>query len=81
MEGEHLDTLERMVVSPAAGVFASAPDLIASLVAAGTTIGFVRTGDASVPVITPFEGHLVAMDAMEGERLSRHQRVGWLRCA
>jgi hypothetical protein len=81
MEGEHLDTLERMVVSPAAGVFAVVPDLTTSLVQAGTTIGFVRTGDTSIPVMTPFDGHLVAMDAIEGERLTRHQRVGWLRCA
>lgn len=81
MEGEHLDTLERMVVSPAAGVFALVPDLTASRVTAGTTIGFVRTGDTSVPVVTPFDGHLVAMDAVDGERLTRHQRVGWLRCA
>lgn len=77
MEGEHLDTLERMVVSPAAGVFSAVADLVATAVAAGTTIGFV--GD--VPVRSPFSGHLVAVDALDGERLAPHQRIAWLRSA
>ena len=81
MEGEHLDTLERMVVSPAAGVFSVVQDLVSTVVAAGTTIGFVRAGDEHVPVQSPFGGQLVALDAVEGERLTRHQRVAWLRCA
>jgi hypothetical protein len=81
MEGEHLDTLERMVVSPAAGVFAVVQDLLETIVAVGTTIGFVHAGDEAVPVQSPFEGRLVAFDAVDGERLTRHQRVGWLRCA
>jgi hypothetical protein len=81
MEGEHLDTPERMVVSPAAGIFRLAHDLVATIVSAGTTIGFVHAGDEAVPVRTPFEGHLVALDAVDGERLTRHQRVAWLRCA
>ena len=81
MEGEHLDTLERMVVSPAAGVFAVVQDLVSTVVQAGTTIGFVHAGDEAVPVQSPFDGHLVALDAVDGERLTRHQRVAWLRCA
>lgn len=81
MEGERLDTLERMVVSPAAGVFSVVHDLVTTLVTAGTTIGFVRAGGESVPVQSPFDGRLVALDALEGERLARHQRVAWLRCA
>jgi hypothetical protein len=81
MEGEHLDTLERMVVSPAAGIFAVVHDLLETVVKAGTTIGFVQAGDQAVPVQSPFEGRLVAFDAVDGERLTRHQRVGWLRCA
>ena len=81
MEGEYLDTLERMVVSPAAGIFAAVADLLDGQITAGTTIGFVQAGDASVPVLAPFDGQLVALDAVQGERLTRHQRVGWLRCA
>ena len=81
MEGEHLDMPERMVVSPAAGIFAVVKDLVSTVVAAGTTIGFVQAGDEAVPVQSPFDGHLVALDALDGERLTRHQRVAWLRCA
>ena len=73
--------LERMVVSPAAGVFSVVQDLVATVVTAGTTIGFVRAGGDSVPVRSPFDGHLMALDALDGERLTRHQRVAWLRCA
>ena len=80
MEGEHLDTPERIIVSPAAGVFA-ASELAAGLITAGTTIGFVLAGGSSVPVVSPFDGHLVAVDAVEGERLTRHQRIAWLRAA
>src|SRR3954469_16638943 len=58
MEGEHLDTLERMVVSPAAGIFAVVHDLVETIVAAGATIGFVHAGDDAVPVRSPFEGRL-----------------------
>ncbi|MCU1487666.1 MAG: fabD [Actinomycetia bacterium] len=81
MEGEHLDMPERMVVSPAAGIFAMVKDLVSTVVTAGTTIGFVHAGDEAVPVQSPFDGHLVALDAVDGERLTRHQRIAWLRCA
>ena len=79
MEGERIDTLERMVVSPAAGVFSTA--FAGGPITIGTTIGFVRSGEVSVPVMSPFDGRLVGLDAVEGERLTRHQRVAWLRCA
>ena len=80
VEGEHLETAERIVVSPAAGVFVTA-GLPQRRVTAGTTIGFVRTGDASVPVTSPWAGDVVAVDAVDGERLTQYQRVAWLRCA
>ena len=75
MEGERIDTLERMVVSPAAGVFSPVP--VTGELLAGTTIGFV----GETPVVSPFAGILVALDAVDGERLARHQRVGWLRAS
>lgn len=80
MEGEHLDTLERMVVSPAAGIFARA-HLPEPVVTAGTTIGFVHAGTDTFPVEVPWDGHLVAVDAVDGERLTRHQRIAWLRAS
>jgi len=80
MEGEHLDTLERMVVSPAAGIFALV-GLPERAVTAGTTIGFVHAGETAVPVEVPWDGHLVAVDAVDGERLTRFQRIAWLRAS
>jgi hypothetical protein len=66
----------RVVVSPVAGVFAPVTGL-PSTVQAGATLGFV--GD--VPVVSPFAGELVVMDALAGERLERYQRVAWLNAA
>jgi len=80
MEGEHLDTPERIIVSPAAGVFA-AGELIGGRITVGTTIGFVLAGGSSVPVLSPFDGQLVAIDAVDGERLTQYQRIAWLRAA
>lgn len=80
MEGEHLDTLERMVVSPAAGVFhpQATP---AAQIDAGTTIGWIHTGGEAVPVVSPFTGRLMDLVAVAGERLTRYQHVAWLRSA
>ena len=80
MEGEHLDAQERMIVSPAAGIYTPG-DVDAGPIAAGMTIGFVLAGGTNVPVVSPFDGHLVAVDAVGGERLTRHQRIAWLRAA
>jgi len=80
MEGEHLDTPERMIVSPVAGVYAPT-DVLHGPISAGTTIGFVLAGGSSVPVVSPFDGHLMAVDAVDGERVMRHQRIAWLRAA
>ena len=45
------------------------------------TLGASPAGGSSVPVVSPFDGHLMAVDAVDGERLMRHQRVAWLRAA
>jgi [acyl-carrier-protein] S-malonyltransferase len=77
-EGEHLFATERMVVSPAAGVFAPAPGVEAGLeLAPGTVLGTV--GDHEVR--SPFEGTLVGMLAVEGERVTTSQPIAWLRSA
>lgn len=80
MEGEHLDTAERIVVSPVAGVFVPA-ELPQRWVTIGTPLGYVLAGGASVPVTSPWAGDVVAIDALDGERLTQYQRVAWLRCA
>jgi [acyl-carrier-protein] S-malonyltransferase len=77
-EGEHLFATERMVVSPAAGVFTPAAGVEAGLhLMPGTVLG--RVGDQEVR--SPFAGILVAMMAVDGERVTTSQPVAWLRTA
>jgi len=77
-EGEHLFATERMVVSPAAGVFAPADDLAPGFVLRpGTVLGMVGEQE----VRSPFEGILVGVLAVEGERVTTSQPIAWLRTA
>lgn len=75
-----LELLERVIVSPVAGVFTPLADLATSI-AAGTTVGVVRAGSDDVPVVSPFAGELVDVCAAAGERLEPFQRIAWLRVA
>ncbi len=75
-EGEHLFATERMVVSPAAGVFAPVTGLAPGFeVAPGTVLGTV--GDQEVR--SPFTGTLVGVLAVDGERVTTSQPIAWLR--
>jgi [acyl-carrier-protein] S-malonyltransferase len=75
-QGEHLYMSERLVVSPAAGLFApSGPG--AGDVEVGSLLGTV--GDAEVR--SPFGGVLMGMLAMDGERVQVGQPIAWLRSA
>jgi hypothetical protein len=80
MEGELLDVIERIVISPVAGVFVPI-DGLESGVEAGGTIGFVRAGGTDVPVLSPFGGRIMAVVASAGERLIAYQRIAWMRAA
>lgn len=75
-EGEHLFATERLVVSPAAGVFepiASVAD--GTRIAVGTVIGHV--GEAEVR--SAFDGVLQSYIAVSGERVTARQPIAWLR--
>jgi [acyl-carrier-protein] S-malonyltransferase len=77
-EGEHLFATERMVVSPAAGVFTPAADLAPGFaLSPGTVLG--RVGEQEVR--SPFAGTLVGVLAVEGERVTTSQPIAWLRTA
>jgi hypothetical protein len=80
IEGEHLDVVERVVISPVAGVFVPLDGAVGA-VEAGTTIGLVRAGDEHIPVLSPFRGRVIDVVAMAGERLLAQQRVAWMRAA
>lgn len=75
-EGEHLFATERMVVSPAAGVFTPAADIGPGIdLTPGRVLGTV--GDKEVR--SPFLGTLVHMLAVDGERVTASQPIAWLR--
>jgi hypothetical protein len=80
LQGEFLGAIERVVVSPSAGIFTAVTDLPAT-VEVGATLGFVHANGTATPVLSPFGGHLVSVVASDGERLTSHQRVAWLRAA
>ncbi len=76
--GETIDIDERVVVSPAAGVFTPFTTE-GTHVKVGQRIGHVCTPSTLIQVCTPFNGQLVTMTAVAGERVGRYQRVAWLR--
>jgi [acyl-carrier-protein] S-malonyltransferase len=78
LEGEHLFASERLVVSPAAGVFRPVDGLAdGSRISTGHVLGHVGTHE----VRSPFEGELQAYIAVDGERVTSRQPIAWLRTA
>lgn len=75
IEGEHLFAVERLVVSPAAGVFSPSGLSEGSLVRVGEVVGEV----AGHPVVSPFTGILQSFIAVDGERITTRQPIAWLR--
>ncbi len=75
-EGEHLFAVERLVVSPAAGVFTPVGGLEGgTMLSVGDVLGHV----ADQEVRSPFAGVLQSYIAVEGERVSARQPIAWLR--
>jgi [acyl-carrier-protein] S-malonyltransferase len=76
IEGEHLFASERLVVSPAAGVFTPIGTVAeGSMIEVGAVLGTV--GDAQVH--SPFAGVLQSYIAVDGERVTARQPIAWLR--
>ena len=77
-DGEHLFATERLVVSPAAGVFSPAAELCdGHAVQAGDLLG--RVGEHEVR--SRFSGWIMGLLAHHGERVTSRQPVAWLRTA
>ncbi|WP_208027924.1 ACP S-malonyltransferase [Rhabdothermincola sediminis] len=75
-EGEHLFATERLVVSPAAGLFSPAGGLDPGLrLEPGDVLGTV--GDHEVR--SPFSGVVMGVLAVDGERVTASQPIAWLR--
>lgn len=85
--GEHLHVSERVVLSPAAGIFEPDPTLQVPAhngdqgahLAVGDLIGTVAGTGRPVEVRSAFAGPLVGLLALPGERLTAGQPVAWLR--
>ena len=76
IEGEHLFAIERLVVSPAAGIFTPVGNVTSgSKISVGHLIGHV--GDNEVR--SPFAGIVQSYIAVEGERVTSRQPIAWLR--
>jgi [acyl-carrier-protein] S-malonyltransferase len=76
-DGEHLFAAERMIVSPAAGVFTPVDLGEGQHLEQGSVVGHV----AGHEVRSPFRGTVKGVLAVAGERLTRSQPVAWLRTA
>jgi [acyl-carrier-protein] S-malonyltransferase len=77
-EGEHLFMTERVVVSPASGLFEPTPELHAGqAIETGDLLGTV--GEAEVR--SPFAGRVEGVLAHLGERVMSRQPIAWLRTA
>jgi biotin carboxyl carrier protein len=83
--GETLSVLERVIVAPTWGIFhrldGGSRMNDGDLVVRGDVIGTVQSLGASNPIQSPFEGLLMAILAIEGERVRPGQPVAWLRVA
>jgi [acyl-carrier-protein] S-malonyltransferase len=76
LEGEHLFAHERLVVSPAAGLFIPIDGLAdGSTLSVGDILG--QVGDTEVR--SPFAGVLQSYIAVDGERVTMRQPIAWLR--
>jgi [acyl-carrier-protein] S-malonyltransferase len=78
--GEHLLTLERMVVSPASGIFMPVEpwtECRHGPIVAGAILGHI----GAVEVRSFFTGHIMEVLAEAGQRVTTSQPIAWLRVA
>lgn len=74
-EGEHLFAVERLVVSPAAGIFTPISLASGAAIDVGTVLGHVGEHE----VRSPFRGALQSFIAVDTERVTPRQPIAWLR--
>jgi [acyl-carrier-protein] S-malonyltransferase len=76
LAGEHLFAVERLVVSPGAGVFTPIGTIRdGEQIAVGTVVGHV----GELEVRSPFAGILQSYIALDTERVTTRQPIAWLR--
>jgi [acyl-carrier-protein] S-malonyltransferase len=80
-DGEHLYVFERMVVSPAVGIFTTADRWKTMPENAHVEVGELLGTIGDVDVRSLFAGEIMGMLAMDGERVVSSQPIAWLRTA
>jgi [acyl-carrier-protein] S-malonyltransferase len=76
LEGEYLFASERLVVSPAAGIFTPTEGIgEGSAIEVGSVLGHVGQHE----VRSPFAGTLLSYIALDTERVTARQPIAWLR--
>jgi len=82
VRAEHVDVVERLVISPLTGMFFPAftdvSPIHPGIVVVGDEIGVVVQTGEKHPIVSPFTGRLMGLLAMPGERVRIHQPVAWL---
>jgi [acyl-carrier-protein] S-malonyltransferase len=74
-QGERLYVSERLIISPAAGIFESPTGPVGPAVQIGDLLGLV----SGTEVRSPFAGELMGVLAHPGERVQAGQPIAWLR--
>jgi biotin carboxyl carrier protein len=82
-QGEDPAIQERIIVAPDTGRFrqlaTEEQGLLAGVIRAQQTVGFIDGFRTSTTIRSPFDGVLAGMLALPGEHLERGQPVAWLR--
>jgi biotin carboxyl carrier protein len=84
VQGEGLLVPERVIVSPAVGVFRPLfghDTVCGQTVDTGQSVGVIEGPGVSTPVRSPFRGVLAGLLAHDGERMRQGEPVAWLRVA
>jgi len=76
VEGEHLFATDRMVVSPATGVFTPTTNVeLGQVLLAGSLLGHIGAAE----IRSPFSGEFMGWLAVENERVTASKPIAWLR--
>jgi biotin carboxyl carrier protein len=82
--GEEIrDVQERVIVAPTGGVFRTLPaetfTTEGEIIRLGQSVGVITASGDEIDVRSAFEGWMMGMLAVEGERVREGQPIAWLR--
>ena len=80
--GETLSVPERLIVARTTGIFRPVDchgPVRGDVIMRGDVIGALQSLGVSTPIQSPFDGRLVGLLVVEGERVRPGQPVAWMR--